>query len=204
MHTTLYIVRHGQTHWNKLGKMQGHADIELLEEGEQQAQQLSKQLLHIDFDAVFSSDLVRAKRTAEIVKLERELAVTTTHALREQSFGELEGMDYDAFKTLWRQWKHLDQAAHFSHKLHPSMESADEAIGRFIIFLREIGVSHRNKKVLIVCHGALMKYFLIHLGVFSFSQQMSFGNCGHMKIRTDGVDFFVDEMHNLSHIVNAQ
>ena len=87
----LYIIRHGETEWNVKKLCQGQTDIPLNNKGEIQAGNLSKELSHIKFNAVYSSDLIRAKRTAEIVVLEKKLAVITTKALKERLFGRFEG-----------------------------------------------------------------------------------------------------------------
>ena len=63
----IYFVRHGQTEWNKIGKMQGHKDIELNDEGREQAQVVKEKLQGIKFDKVFSSPLIRATETAKII-----------------------------------------------------------------------------------------------------------------------------------------
>src|SRR3989344_5835107 len=92
--TTFYIVRHGQTEWNTKGLLQGHGDSPLTYLGVKQAEQIRDELKSIHFDAIFSSDLLRAKRTAEIVALERKIAVKTTQALRERDFGHFEGKPF--------------------------------------------------------------------------------------------------------------
>src|SRR5258708_18492 len=89
--TTFYMVRHGQTDWNKQHRLQGTVDNSLNEMGEQQAKELADVLKDVSFDLAFSSDLLRAKRTAEIIVLEKKLHVATTGLLRERSFGKHEG-----------------------------------------------------------------------------------------------------------------
>src|SRR5258706_4066259 len=88
---TLYIVRHGESEWNIKHLIQGQKDIVLSKNGKLQAQILAGELKKISFEFIFSSDLLRAKRTAEIVALEHKLAVQTAKVLRERSFGKLEG-----------------------------------------------------------------------------------------------------------------
>lgn len=84
---TFYIVRHGETEWNVKGLVQGHTDIPLTKKGKRQARQLAKKLSRINFNAVFSSDLLRAKQTAQLIALEKKIAVKTTQALREETDG---------------------------------------------------------------------------------------------------------------------
>ena len=61
--TTIYIVRHGETKWNVKQLMQGHKDSPLTEKGIEQAEEIKKELKNIHFYRIFSSDLLRAKRT---------------------------------------------------------------------------------------------------------------------------------------------
>src|SRR3989344_4287192 len=97
---TFYIVRHGQTDWNKKHLIQGQTDIPLNEEGKLQAKGLAAELRNTHFDAVFSSDLTRTRQTAEILALERKLAVETRKALRERTFGKLEGKPTSKLKAV--------------------------------------------------------------------------------------------------------
>ena len=91
---TLYIVRHGETEWNVKKIIQGNEDIPLNKKGESQAKELAKKLRHIKFDVIFSSDLIRAKRTAEIINIEKKLIVQTTKALKERYFGKYQGKSF--------------------------------------------------------------------------------------------------------------
>ena len=133
---TIYLVRHGRTDWNEKGKIQGHTDRVLDSTGKTQALELAKELKQIKFDKVFSSDLLRAKQTAEIIALEHKLAVETIKALREREFGIFEGRHWTALnKEMEATLKELDQNSRFSYKHHPSMESDKELMSRFITFL---------------------------------------------------------------------
>ena len=87
---TIYLVRHGETDWNVKNIIQGQIDIPLNKKGENQALEIANELKDIHFDAIFSSDLSRAKRTAEIIATERKLAVVATKTLREMYFGKFQ------------------------------------------------------------------------------------------------------------------
>ena len=63
----IYMTRHGETVWNAEGRIQGHTDIDLSPRGRTQAQALGQRLEDVDFDAVYSSDLIRARETADII-----------------------------------------------------------------------------------------------------------------------------------------
>lgn len=87
----MYIVRHGETEWNVRKLLQGQKDSNLTEKGKEEAERLAKKFKDTPFDAIFSSDLLRAKRTAEILAVEHNLAIQTNKLLRERHFGRLEG-----------------------------------------------------------------------------------------------------------------
>ena len=87
----IYVVRHGQTEWNVLKKMQGSADIPLNEKGIEQAKQTKYNLEDVDIDFIFCSPLMRAKQTAEVINEDRNLNITFDERLRERNYGEFEG-----------------------------------------------------------------------------------------------------------------
>lgn len=191
--TTIFIVRHGQTVWNTQGRVQGQKDSPLTELGIQQAKNLAKEFKDIHFDHIFSSDLLRAKRTAEIIALEKKLAIQATIVLREQSYGKYEGIQREEFYKLFVKWDQLSDAQRHTHVVGDDMESNETAVGRLITFIRETALAYPDNTVLIVTHGALMRYFYIHLGYGTYTSFRGFENLGYIKIETDGVDFFLKE-----------
>jgi broad specificity phosphatase PhoE len=88
----LWVVRHGQTDWNLKGWQQGHHDIPLNDVGINQAVQVAEKLSGKVFDALYSSDLVRARQTAEILAATLNLSVQIDQRLREIHKGEWEGL----------------------------------------------------------------------------------------------------------------
>src|SRR5437868_2038959 len=97
--TTFYIMRHGETEWNVQKLMQGHEDSPLTAAGEAQIQERVQDFADVHFDQVFSSDLLRAQRTAELLTIERQLAINTTRLLRERTFGKYEGKTGEEFRA---------------------------------------------------------------------------------------------------------
>ena len=90
----LYFVRHGKTEWNLEGRFQGaNGDSPLLESSIKETEELGRYLKAIPFDAVYSSDLERAYRTADIIMNENDspVQITCSKALREWDLGNLEG-----------------------------------------------------------------------------------------------------------------
>lgn len=195
-YSTIYIARHGLTDWNLAKKMQGHADTELNDIGVQQAYELRRILGRIYFAAVYSSDLIRAKRTAEIVALERNLMVETTHLLRERSFGDWEGINIEDLKKFDEIFDALSDEEKFVHKHHPTIESDADIVSRFITFIREVAVRHSGENILVITHGSIMRSFLIHIGwgtYQTFGHDKNINNTSYIKLKTDGIDFFVEE-----------
>ena len=88
----LYLIRHGETDWNIVKRLQGATDIPLNENGEALARETAEGLKEIPFDMVFTSPLKRAYRTAEIVKGNREIPLIIEERIREICFGDYEGL----------------------------------------------------------------------------------------------------------------
>lgn len=87
----LYIVRHGVTQWNALKKVQGSADIPLAEEGIRLAKATGEALKEVPFDLCFTSPLMRARQTAELILGDRKVPVIPDKRIQEIDFGDLEG-----------------------------------------------------------------------------------------------------------------
>jgi 2,3-bisphosphoglycerate-dependent phosphoglycerate mutase len=189
---TFYIVRHGETDWNVQHKLQGQTDIPLNKTGEAQAKELAEDLQDIHFDKVFSSDLLRAKKTAEIVVLEKKLAVETAKVLRERRFGELEGKHSDIFKKMDLLLEKLEQKERAEYKFNPSYESDEELWQRLTIFLRETAVAHAGKTVLVVAHGGLLRALVDRL-VGKYNPKRLFPNGAYLILECDGVEFNIKE-----------
>ena len=204
----LYLVRHGETDWNVKGLVQGQIDIPLNKKGETQAKELAKKLRLVKFAAVFSSDLLRAKRTAQIIAMEKKLTAVAKQVLRERDFGEFEGRPGPWLES-WRKMLAVgiedlvEGEKKELLKFHQGVESDEELMGRFIPFLREVALAYPGKNVLIVTHGSVLRTFLIKIGYFK-NQLESFKatikNGSYIKILSDGVDFFVKETEGIERI----
>jgi len=198
-YTTIYIVRHGETDANKKGIIQGYGDSALNEEGEKQAKEVADTLKDVAFDVIFSSDLSRARQTAEIINLERKLTINTSHLLRERNWGEYEGKPKGPYreenKKLLEALEQENSSKLWKFKTK-GMESDEELIGRFITILREIAVTYQGKTVLVVAHGGPMRTLLIHLG-WGTHKELSSGtlkNAGYIKLESDGIEFIIKDL----------
>jgi len=200
---TFYIVRHGETEWNAIHRIQGHLDSSLTENGKKQAKEAREKLKGIHFDAVYSSDLIRTKQTAEILVLEKNLKIATTKALRERTFGECDGMmgkEYEEkIKNLLGKYNKLSDEEKRKFKFAKGYESDEELMSRFITFLREIAVAYRGKTILIVTHSGNLRLFLDKLGFAKYEilNYKTFKNAGYIIVESDGVDFFLKEVEGV-------
>lgn len=203
--TTFFLVRHGETEFNTKKIVQGHLDSPLTQKGLNEAVRLGKKLKNTSFDLVFSSDLLRAKRTAEIIISEKKLAVASTQILRERSFGNYEGKPYSAVKAYYELMEKLkDQKIKDNIKdnisgFDLSVEKDENVVGRLITFLRETAITHPGKKILVVTHGGIMRVFLKHLGFMNLVSG-SVGNLAIIILQTDGTNFIVKKTSGIKFI----
>ena len=201
--TTFYLVRHGQTEWNVKGIVQGGTtDSPLTENGINVSRELAKKFKNIKFDLVFSSDLLRAKRTAEIIVLERELAVKTSELLRERSFGDFDGKPFSHLKEVHDLILKLNESERYAYKHSYTYESDEELTNRFLTFVREVAIAYPNKKILVVSHGSFIRTALMRMGFGDYSDLHpgSVTNGGWVMFQSDGVDFFIKETSGIKKI----
>lgn len=99
--TRILAVRHGETAWNVDTRLQGQTDISLNATGQQQAGRLARALSHETIDAIVTSDLVRARDTAQAVADHTGLPLTLDEGLRERHFGIFQGHTYAEVERLW-------------------------------------------------------------------------------------------------------
>lgn len=143
----LYLIRHGQTDWNKKGIIQGRTDIALNETGRQQAVETRKQLQPLSFDCIYCSPLTRTKETAAIINEQRNVPIYYDDRLLERNFGKFEGTcvkDLD-FSTFWD--LHNNDHSH-------GEETAVMFFNRIHDFIKDISKLEYNT-ILIVAHGGV-------------------------------------------------
>ncbi len=193
---TIYLARHGETEGNVKRLAQGHSSSPLTDKGKMQAKALGENLFDVQFDAIFSSDLERARHTAEIAALDRKIAVKTSQLLREKFFGTFEDGPMIHYVEALRKIinEEADAASLMAAKLGTGDESEGEVATRVIRFLREVAVAYAGKTILVVSHGAAIRILLAHLGFGTRKELLgSIVNTGYVKLESDGIDFFVKE-----------
>jgi len=163
----LILVRHGQTEWNRLGRYQGQSDIELNETGLKQAQQTAERLAVEKIDAVYCSDLKRARQTAEIIASKHDMvgAIHESSLLREMNFGDYEGLTFDQMDPKFQLIFSADPSWRSSgpNVRAPNGESIADLAARIQKFTREILEIHTtDETVLIAAHGGPLQVMICH------------------------------------------
>jgi len=150
--TRFCLIRHGQTNWNIEGRYQGQSDAPLNETGRAQARDLGEKIQNNSFSAIYSSDLSRARETAEIIASFVNLPVSLDARLREINQGEWEGKHVSVIKTryahLWK-LRTTDPAG----VRCPGGETINEVTQRMSSTLNELTLIYPESSVLIVSHG---------------------------------------------------
>jgi broad specificity phosphatase PhoE len=148
--TTVFLARHGQSDWNAAGRWQGHADRPLTALGLRQAADLAEALAAVTLDAVYSSDLRRARETAEAVAEPRGLAVVVFPELREVDVGSWSGLTRaeakERFPREFRRWADGGHGWEDGETYERMAERVVEAVLR-------IAAGHDGGTLLVVAHG---------------------------------------------------
>ncbi|WP_019139553.1 histidine phosphatase family protein [Noviherbaspirillum massiliense] len=157
--TEILLIRHGETDWNAEKRLQGHLDIPLNAEGRRQAAALGRSLLDEPLDAIFSSDLQRARQTAEAIAAPRGMTVQIDPGLRERCYGGFEGLTYEEigerYPEAYLAWKARDPDARFPPGQNLA-ESLREFSQRAVSAIARLASRDGYRKIAIVAHGGVL------------------------------------------------
>ena len=142
------LVRHGETDWNKAGKLQGHTDIELNENGLKQAEQCAQFLKGSGYEIVLTSPLKRAKQTAQIIAQNNALPIIEAPLFIERNYGQAEGMSYE------------ERIEKFPNRNYPNQETKEALRERVIKGLKQIREQRSEQKIILVAHGGIINCIL--------------------------------------------
>ncbi|WP_050613857.1 histidine phosphatase family protein [Bacillus testis] len=153
--TKIALIRHGNTAWNTEKRAQGSSNIPLDEAGMAQGKKLAERLSEESWDVLYSSDLLRAKQTAELIAAKLPpLEIHYDSRLREASGGLIEGTIESERISKWGpDWRTMDLG----------MEPADQVAARGIAAMDDIVKAHQGQNILVVTHGAFIKHLLKRL-----------------------------------------
>ncbi|WP_164667736.1 histidine phosphatase family protein [Virgibacillus doumboii] len=146
--TTITFVRHGNTHWNREKRSQGHSNNPLNEIGIKQANAVAKRLAKEEWDMVISSDLLRAKETLNIIVEQiKTPKILFDQRLREIDRGQISGTIEEERVQKWGEnWRTLDLGE----------ESKDSVRKRGLEFVEDMARQYAGKNLLVVSHGILI------------------------------------------------
>ena len=204
----ILLIRHGETAWNRERRMQGHIDIPLNDEGQRQARALGSALAAERPDAIWSSDLQRARDTAQAIADAHGMTPQLSESLRERCYGAFEGMTYqeigERYPEAMRQWKARDLHARFPagereaetlHEFHQRCVAAASCIAR----------SHDGEKLVIVAHGGVLDCLYRAATGMALDAERNFGivNAAINRLRWHGDRFSLLQWADDAHLTAA-
>lgn len=146
--TEICLVRHGETKWNQLGKLQGRTDTELDANGVQQAKECAEALSEQEWTVIVSSPLRRAYRTAELIQERLQVPLRKMDDFIERSFGTAEGMTVEERLTA------------YPDRIYPQQETEAHLEQRLRASLNKLQAEYPQGQVIVVSHGAVINYLL--------------------------------------------
>jgi len=162
----VYLIRHGETDYNSVKKLQGHSDICLNEKGRSLAEKVAQAMESVEFDLIFSSPLKRALETARILKGNRDIPIIQDERIKEICFGEYEGLSYQSGGFNIPDNNFLDFFNRpDEYNTPPGGESFEDILSRTKDFLKELSThsQYKNKTILISTHGCALKAILANI-----------------------------------------
>lgn len=158
----IFLMRHAKPELPHNGKLYyGQTDYPLSEEGRQFAAQIGEKVKKVNFDAVYSSTLLRAKHTAELMLPEQRDEIKTIKELSEISVGDWEGKSYDEVRTCWEEL-YDSSGDSFASIAPPNGESFKDLQKRTVPAFENIINKHPSGNLLIVAHGGVIWSLICH------------------------------------------
>ena len=153
--TRLILIRHGETAWNRATRIQGHTDIPLSPLGLAQAERLAEALADERLAAIYSSDLSRARQTAEALARAQRLAVRLDTGLRERAFGRFEGLSWDEIAQAYP-----EDSARWRRREPDFAVGGGESLNAFsarcLDAARRAAAAHPGDSIALVAHGGVL------------------------------------------------
>lgn len=203
--TEILLIRHGETAWNAVKRLQGHIDVPLNEEGERQAAALGCALLNEPLDAIISSDLQRAWQTAHEIAALRGMTVQTDAGLRERCYGAFEGLLYaeiqGRYPEAYAAWQRRDIDARFpggEREAETLREFSDRVVGT----ITRLVSGGKFRKVALVAHGGVLECAYRAAKGLGFAHKRDFDilNASVNRFRWDGHALHLLQWGDISHL----
>ena len=183
--TTIYLIRHGQTDWNRDKIFRGRADVPLNERGRNEAAALSRHLEEVQPETCYASPLSRARETAEIVVRPHSLDMKLDEGIIDIDYGKWQGLSEAEvsrrFAVTRRKWSERPHQVRF-----PGGESLSMVGKRSLASLERIRAENPRATVFVVAHRVVTKVLMCAV--------LGLGNAAFWKIRQDNCAYNIIEL----------
>ena len=204
MTTRFIVVRHGETRWNIERRVQGSGDSPLTDAGLAQADAIGRRLARERFDVLISSDLGRARQTAERVAHHCGLAIRTDPRLQERNFGAGEGMTYEEIDRAFPDVFSRDRDSNpdvviprgeSRRQFHERVKAAFEALAR----------EFDGKRVCVITHGGVLAtlYRIIHGIPVAHAHRVTISNASYNAVAFDADAWTLEAWDETDHLPDA-
>ncbi|KPK13004.1 MAG: hypothetical protein AMJ56_04085 [Anaerolineae bacterium SG8_19] len=200
--TTVLLIRHGQTDWNKIGRWQGHTDIPLNDRGHQQARLLAHRLATWPISVIYTSDLKRAVQTADPLGAKLGLVPIKEPALRERNGGFFQGLTREELQARFgEEWRRVRQDG----LAPPNGESDLDLAMRVEAAFQQMVNRHKGDMIAMISHGGALKVLISHILGLPLGQPAPFslsGNTGLSIVKTNENGSILTLLNDVSHLEN--
>ena len=202
--TRFIVVRHGETEWNVAGRVQGHKDSPLTARGLAQAEALADRLARERFDALVASDLGRALKTAAAIGARSALEVMPDPRVRERSFGEGEGLDYDEIDRRWPD-VFIRTGTTDPDRAIPGGETRRQFHERVRAAFVALAREHAGRRVAVVSHGGVVAalYRIVHDIPLAHAHRIAISNASYNAVAFDGDAWSLEAWDDTAHLPDA-
>ena len=203
--TNILLIRHGETAWNAERRLQGHLDIPLNEEGERQARLLAEALAPEPIDLLVSSDLGRARQTAQAVATLRGMPLLIEPGLRERCYGGFEGLLYSEIEQRFPAEFAAWQARDIDGTL-PDGKTCGETFRQFYArataAILGLARQHPGRTLALVAHGGVLECAYRMAGNLSLETPRDFKvyNASINRFRVDDGKLVLQSWGEVSHL----
>lgn len=202
--TELYLVRHAHTEGNRERAFQGHTDADLSVEGEAQLERLSDRFATIGIDRIYTSPLIRARKTAEAINRHHGKEILVDPGLIEINAGDLEGMPFSEVYEKYPEEinRFLNAPETFAM---PGGESMKQVYDRITAAIGRIVEQNKGLRIVVVSHGCALQNYLAHVlgyGQQGLSKSPICYNTGisHIRFTQENSLPFVVSLNDASHL----
>jgi probable phosphoglycerate mutase len=199
--TQLILIRHGETVWNREGRIQGHLDSALTEEGIAQAVACGQRLISEPIDAFYCSDMGRALHTAQLIGEPLGISAAPIPSLRERAYGEGEGLTYAEIDARFPEAFSRERAVD-EHYAVRGGESKRAFHDRIVAALTGVADRHAGQTVLVVTHGGVLGvvHRWIHGEPIASAHKIAIPNVAINRIARDNDAWRIAVWGDVSHL----